>query len=185
MRRARFLAGIAFLALAGCQSISEDTPANPAGSPLAINIPPGGGPPGPSPSPQPTPTPLPTPTPTPTPAPTPTPEPTPEPGGPVAKARIKVIFVVCNNQGLPNSENATQVAVGCKVHMDLNLKDAYNNPTDPHGTPEWHYSNRWSFEIVDKDWWGPVLRVTDTGSVTIWVTVDGVRSNDYTLRFIS
>ena len=182
MRTARFFAGVAFLAVAGCHSISEDTPSNPAGSPLAITLP-TNGPTGPAPSPGPQPTPTPQATPTPAPTPAPTPQPTPEAGGPVAKARIKVIFVVCNNQGLPNSEDATDAAIGCKVHMDLNLKDAYNNPTDPRETPEWHYSNRWSFDIVDNNWWGPVLRVTDRGSVTISVTVDGVESNDYTLHF--
>ena len=173
---ARLRVGAAFMALAGCHTISEDPPAASSGNPLAITNP-GGVPPAP------TPTPNPQPTPHPTPAPTPTPEPTPAEGGPVAKVRVKVNFVVCNNQGVPNSENATQAAVGCKVHMDLNLKDAYNNPTDPKETPEWHYSTRWSFDIVDNDSWGPTLLVTDKGDVTISVTTDGVESNDYKLHF--
>ena len=94
--------------------------------------------PGPTPgAPVPSPSPQPTPKPTPTPTPTPTPSNTPVVGGPVAKAAVGVIFVVCDNQGLPDSQDASSILVGCKVHLIVNLKDAHGVQVDNRGPINW------------------------------------------------
>jgi hypothetical protein len=148
---------------------------------IAVSVVPGSPTPPPSPSPTPViPTPKP---PAPSPQPTPTPTPTPpSPAGPVAKARVGVIFVVCDNQGLPNSVDAVSVQVGCKVHMIVNLKDAHNQQTDAQGPINWHYSAP-NLVAISPDPESPILRVLSAGDLTVWVTTDGVTSNDYQLHF--
>jgi hypothetical protein len=130
----------------------------------------------------PIPTPAPSPTPVPSPTPGPSPSPTPPVAGPVAKAHVGVMFVVCDNQGLPNSQDATNVQVGCKVHMELGLKDAQNRQTDAIGPINWHFSNLSLVNVVP-DSESPILKVLNPGDLTVWVTTDGVRSNDYNLHF--
>ena len=82
------------------------------------------------------------------------------------------VFVVCNDEGVPGSQNATVVPVGCKVHMDMNLKDANRNPVDYENEPDWSYSNPEMVE-VKPDPWGPLLIVKRAGDFWVEVTVDG------------
>jgi hypothetical protein len=138
-------------------------------------------PPTPAPSPTPSPTPSPSATPTPTPSSAPS-SPPPSLGGPVAKAAVGVMFVVCDNQGLPNSTDATNVQVGCKVHMIVNLKDAHGVQVDNKGPIDWHFSNPSLIDVV-ADPETPILKVLQAGDLTVWVTVDGVHSNNYNLHF--
>lgn len=126
-------------------------------------------------------TPQPSPSPGPSPTPAPTPEPTPS-QNPVARVTIKVMFVVCNNQSVPNSEGMTNVPVGCKIHLDLNAKDADNHPTDGSGNPQWHYSDE---DLVDvhEDTFTPVLVVRQEGTLRVTATLDGVQSNELVFTF--
>jgi hypothetical protein len=129
------------------------------------------------------PTPAPVTSPTPNPGPTPNPSPTPNPGqNPVARAHVGVLFVVCGGTPIPNSTNLTQIPVGCKVHLDLNLKDAHNHPTGPQGSMNWHFTNQNAFEVFETDQWSPILKSIAPGDSQVSVTVDGVRSNDLGLH---
>lgn len=163
--------GVGVLAATSCHTVTE-SPTQPPRSPLSIV--------GPGIDPRPVGTP--TPSPTPPAQPTPTPQPTPPTANPVARVAVKVIFVVCDGQGVPNSENAERVPVGCKVHMDLNLKDSNNKPTDWRRPPTWSYSDESLVDIYPEDW-GPVLVGKDAGELMVTATVDGVRSNEYKLVF--
>src|SRR2546425_8778986 len=86
---------------AACHTVKENPNQAPLRNPLSLTGA-GGVTPGASP------TPAPNPTPTPAPQPTPTPTPT-QSGGPVAKVTIGVTFIVCNDEGVPGSENARVV----------------------------------------------------------------------------
>jgi hypothetical protein len=134
-------------------------------------------------NPNPPPSPSPTPAPTPSATPSSSPVPTPPPGmGPVAKANVGVLFVVCGGEGVPNSEDAPSAQVGCKVHMIVNLKDANRNQVDNKGPIDWHFSDSSLFSL-DADPETPVLKAIAPGDLTVWVTVDGVTSNSYHLHF--
>jgi hypothetical protein len=127
-----------------------------------------------TPSPEPTPVP-PTPTPEPTPAPTPA-------SNPVARVTIKVFYTVCGGDKLPNSEWTTSAPVGCKVHLDLNTKDAGGKPTFPVELPEWRYSD---LSLVDvwEDTFTPILKVKRAGRLLVTARIDGVASNQLWLDF--
>lgn len=129
-------------------------------------------------------TPIPTPvlpSPSPSPSSEPSPSPTPQPN-PVARAHIGVLYVVCGGTGIPDSLNLTQIPVGCKAHMDLNLKDSRNKPTGPRGQIEWHFSNPNLVEVYADDW-SPIVKGLSVGDCNVSVTVDGVRSNGVDLHF--
>src|SRR5262245_8334610 len=131
----------------------------------------------------PNPNPQPSPTPTPGPGPTPTPTPPPNGGGlPVNRVVIKVMFVVCNNEGVPNSEGMTNVAVGCKVHFDLNAKDINNKPAEPKGLPEWDYDKPELIEIHE-DTYTPYVVAKAAGTLRVTATLDDVDSNELLLHF--
>jgi hypothetical protein len=128
------------------------------------------------------PTPTPSPTPAPTPAPDPTPAPTPAPN-PVARVTVKVFYIVCGGDKLPNSEWATTAPVGCKVHLDLNTKDSRGKPTEPLGLPEWAYSDP-SLVDVREDTFTPILKVKKAGRLLVTARIDGVDSNRLWLDFV-
>jgi len=143
--------------------------------------------------------PIPVPTPNnPAPAPTanpnaPNPAPPPEPDGgippdipdnnaPVTKLGAKVYFVECNGAEVPGSGGASEAQVGCRVHLDVTPKDANNKPTQTRGTPHWTFSNMGIIAIASQDGFNPTFIAKAAGSVTTYCEVDGVRSNDVTVR---
>jgi hypothetical protein len=135
--------------------------------------------PTPLPNPKPTPETRPTPAPEPTPVPTPSPSPSPNP---VARVTIKVFYIVCGGEKLPNSEWATSAPVGCKVHLDLNTKGANGKPTEPLGLPEWRYSDLSLVEVWE-DTFTPILKVKRAGTLLVTAKIDGVASNKLFLDF--
>ena len=129
----------------------------------------------------------PNPTPRPTPAPTAAPQPTPTPGppanpNPVARVQIRVEFVVCGGQVVPNSSGASQTQVGCKYHLDMNAKDRNNRRTDMVGEPTWHWQPD---DLINfqADSFTPILHGLRPGTLSIWGRVDGVDSNTLQLSF--
>jgi len=175
------LFGAAVLATAGCHTIVEETPSPKAPNVFAITNPVAPLPQtGASPSPNPSPTPDPSPNPTPTPS--PDPQPTPPNTNPVARLTVRVMFVVCDNVGLPNSDGATRVKVGCKAHLDLTAKDANNKPTDTIEDPEWDFSNRY-LATIREDPWTPVLNVKEEGVMRVTAAADGITSRELVLTF--
>jgi hypothetical protein len=177
------------MAVSGCKTITEELPTTanePNGAPV-INVP--------------VPlrvTPVTIPQAAPTPAPTsqnPTPnqapvieddgdgEDIPDNQSPVQRVTAKVFFVECGGGAVPGSENATQAAVGCRVHLDTTAKDAGGRPTQPRGNPQWTYSDRSSFSVGGRNPFTPVLTITAPGSVRIHSTIDGVSSNEIGISF--
>jgi hypothetical protein len=136
--------------------------------------------PGPSPSPV---EPVPTPTPYPTPPPD-TGEDIPDNDSPVAKVGAKVFFIECDGAIVPGSENTAEAPVGCRLHMDCTAKDEANNPTRAQGTPQWSLSNPQlvSGGRLSGDY-TPTFDIRQEGTLTLNVLIDGVRSNDVTIRF--
>lgn len=194
-----FLLGFATLAVAGCQTIREELPSAATATngsvvggssgtvpvvvvPIPIPVP-QTGPAAPSTPSNPTPT---TPTPS-NPAPNPTPRPTPGPANPnnnSATVRIgaKVFFVERNGQVLPESEHATSVQVGDRIHFDATAKDAQNLPTTTQGPPRWTFSNQGIINVSGSaNDWTPVAIARSGGSFQAYVEADGVRSNTLTI----
>ncbi|MBI3931864.1 MAG: hypothetical protein HY317_00485 [Acidobacteria bacterium] len=100
----------------------------------------------------------------------------------MVKVGLKVMFVVCDGQSVPGSENATSAGVGCKVHLDMTPKDSNNKPTEARGEPIWHYSDR-SLVTVKEDTFTPVLVVKAAGRLGIVGEIDGVKSTELRLTF--
>jgi hypothetical protein len=188
-RRLLFLLAGGLLA-AGCKTITEDLPTTPSTTvnvpivtvPVPIQV-------VPVQVPQPT-----TPTPVPgnqSPAPNATPAPEGEGDGgpdipnntnPVARVFAKVFFVECN--GGPVEGSGSEAPVGCRVHLDATPKDAGGRPTQARSTPQWSYSDRGLFDVAGNSAFNPVLTVKKTGSTSISCTIDGVRSNEFSIRFV-
>jgi hypothetical protein len=190
------------LTVAGCKTITEELPTSPSSGngapvvtvPFPVQV-----------------TPIIVPTPeapapaTPTPAPNPgnnppPPTPTPESGddgsdgdgdgedipnnrSPVAKVVAKVFFVECGDHISDGSLQGATAQVGCRVHLDVTAKDAGGKPTRARGGPDWHYSDSSAFTVSVKNPYTPVLEVKRRGSTRAWCTIDGVRSQDLSLRF--
>ena len=192
-RTLSFLLAAGLVVAAGCKTITEELPTSastPAGGavvnvPIPVVV---------------TPVTLPQPeTPAPAPSPNvPSPGSTPVPDGegdgdgpdipdntnPVAKVLIKVFFVECNGAAVPGTDSARQAAVGCRVHLDATPKDAGSRPTQAKSTPQWSYSDRSAIDVAGNSAFNPVLTVKRTGSTSISCTIDGVRSNDISIRFV-
>jgi len=176
--------GLCLLAL-GCEPGNWDTltkaalqPSPPTGarSPLPTVFPTA------VPSAQPNPTPRPSPPPSVAPQPTPTAAPTPTGSNPVARVQIRVEYVVCGGQVVPNSSGASETSVGCKYHLDMNAKDANNRRTDMQGQPDWHWDPE---DLINfqADSFTPILHGKQAGTLRIWGRVDGVDSNTLFLTF--
>ena len=191
-RTLSFLLAAGFLAATGCKTITEELPTSastPSGGAPVVNVP------------VPilvTPVQLPEPqSPAPVPgAPTPNSTPVPEGEGdgdgadipnntnPVARVQAKVFFVECNGGEVPGTGSASEAPVGCRVHLDVTPKDAGGKPTQAKGKPQWSYSDTSAIDIAGNSPYNPVLTVKKTGSTSISCTIDGVRSNDISLRFV-
>lgn len=190
-----FLAVLAGLALASCQTITEEMPGGPTSPTAPTN---GGGTtpipvvvvPVPVPVPSSAPAPAPAPNPGPTnPAPNPTPKPSAPPANPgntgtTVRIGAKVYFLERNGQIVPESEGASEALVGDRVHLDATAKDAQNLPTTTHGAPHWTYSNPGLVSVSSGPGdWTPVMLVRNPGVMSVYVEADGVRSNTVTISF--
>jgi hypothetical protein len=135
----------------------------------------------------PAPSPAPTATPTPaqaTPAPTPTESPElNDNDAPVDHVGAGVYYVECDGDLQPNSRNAKEVKVGCRVHLDATPKDADNIPTNPRYTPEWFFSDPSAIDLSGGNPLGPMItgRVPHKQTINVWV--DGVQSNSFSVTF--
>jgi len=188
------------LAVAGCKTITEELPTSASSgngapvvtAPFPVQVTPVILPTPESPAPT-----SPTPSPTPgnnSPAPNPTPTPgndeddgdgedIPDNRNPVAKVVAKVFFVECGGDISGGSLQGATAQVGCRVHLDVTAKDSGGNPTRARGGPDWHYSDSSAFVESVKNPYTPVLEVKSRGSTRAWCTIDGVRSQDLSLRF--
>jgi hypothetical protein len=101
---------------------------------------------------------------------------------PVTKLGAKVYFVECGGQEVPGSGGASEVQVGCRVHLDVTPKDASNRPTQVRHTPEWSFSNMGIISISSTSGFNPTFIAKARGDVTAYAEADGVRSNDVTVR---
>ena len=178
------------LLAAGCKTITEDLPTAPSTTggtpfltiPIPIRVVPVT-----LPEPQ-----SPAPTPTPAKNPTPSATPAPEDGNgedipnnttAVARVLAKVYFVECNGAQVSGSEFATTAEVGCRVHLDATAKDSGGKPTQARSTPQWSYSDTSSISLGGRSPYNPVFTVNKQGSTSISCTIDGVRSNEFSIRF--
>lgn len=191
-----FLAILAGLALAGCQTITEELPVAPTAPtnnvpaipvivvPVPVPVPTSA----PAPAPAPT-----NPTPNPTPNPNPNPNQTPRPPAPPANpgntsgtVRIgaKVYFIERDGRPIEGTEGATEAQIGDRVHLDATAKDANNLPTTTQGAPRWTYSDPGLVSVSGGSAdWTPVLLVRRAGVMSFYVEADGVRSNTVTISF--
>jgi hypothetical protein len=186
-----FIAVLAGMALAGCQTITEEMPAGPTTSPSNVTPIPVVVVPVPVPVPTTAPAPAPAPGPTtpvpPNPAPVPKPSTPPaNPGNTGSTVRIgaKVYFIERNGQILPGTEHATQAQIGDRIHLDATAKDAQNLPTTTNGAPHWTYSSPGLVSVsAGPGDWTPVMLVKHAGVMSVYVEADGVRSNTVTISF--
>jgi hypothetical protein len=179
----------ALLAL-GCQKIVEELPSRPtivaSNQPIPVVVvvvpvpvpsapPTEPDPPRPQP-PNPNPNPGPTPNPAPTRAPNPQP---PAPGGNgIVRVGAKVFFVECGGVPILGSEHASEVELGCRVHMDCQGKNAANEPVNPRNTPSWTFDPADLVRANNLTDFTPTLQTRGRGRVCGSATMDGVRSND-------
>ena len=183
-----FIAVLAGLALAGCQTISEELPTAPTSAPINVPSIPVVVVPVPIPVPSSAPLPVPT-TPNPppnNPAPPRNPAPPANPGNTGGAVRIgaKVYFVERNGNIIPGSEGATQALVGDRIHLDATAKDAQNLPTTTRQAPQWTYSDPGLVSISGSPGdWTPVMLVRRGGTMSLYVEADGIRSNTVTISF--
>jgi hypothetical protein len=137
-------------------------------------------------SPSPVPTPTPTPVPQAPPTTTPTPSESPEINdndAPVERIGAGVYYVECNGEILPNSRNAKEAAVGCRVQLDATPKDADNVPTNPRYKVEWWFSEPTSIEVSGSNPLGPKIAAKRPHKQSINVWVDNVQSNTFSITF--
>jgi hypothetical protein len=188
MTRTRWtLAVVGALLPLGCQKIVEELPSRPTVIASALPIPvvvvvvpvpvPSTPTDPPPPDPQPPRNPNPGPTPNPAPTRAPNPQPPPNPGGGV-RIGAKVFFVECGGAPIPGSEHATEVELGCRVHMDCQMKDANNLPINPRETPTWSFSPSELVRANRLTDFTPTLQTRGRGRVCGSATADGIRSNE-------
>jgi hypothetical protein len=172
------------LAAAGCQTLTEELPAQPETPPVQIPV---------LPPPIPVPSEVPVPQPGGGGAPPPQ-EPTgggPPPGqvptnqSPVVKVGAKVYFLECDGQQVPDSEFATKAQVGCRIHFDCTPKDAQNNPTQAQGPPSWTWSPGSLIAGGNPGDFTPTVTAKSPGNLSAWVVIDGVTSNTVNIQIVN
>lgn len=139
-----------------------------------------------SPSPSPVPSPSPSPTPVPQATPTPNPAESPEINDndrPVERVGAGVYYVECGGQILEHSRGAKEAEVGCNVHLDATPKDEDNVPTNPRYPVRWRFSDPDSIDVRGSNPLGPIITGLRAHDQQIYVTVDGVDSNKFSIRF--
>jgi hypothetical protein len=133
--------------------------------------------------------------PTPSPATQPTPAPTAPPcteglceaptTSTTPPARLTVrLFTVENGTGifLSNPDPVEPIPVTYSARVDVTGKDEFGNETNGSTEPEWHFSDGSAIKVTGNHTHQRRLKVTDEGTVDVWVTQEGVTSNVLTLR---
>jgi hypothetical protein len=169
-----FMLVAAVLTLGGCQTLTEELPTQPEPPPVQIPVLP----------PPVVPIPIPPPEQPSNPAPPPS-DPTgggppgqlPDNTNPVAKVGAKVFFVECDGVMVPDSEFATSVQVGCRIHFDCTPKDQFNDPTQAKSAPNWSFSPGDLLAGGNPNDFTPTPTVVGAGNLTVYVVIDGVTSN--------
>ena len=179
-----FVLAAVVLSLGGCQTLTEELPTQVEPPPVQIPVLP------------PPVVPIPIPPPEPPGAPVPPPPPSDPTGGapgappgqlpdntnPVTKVGAKVFFVECDGVMVPDSEFATSVQVGCRIHFDCTPKDQFNNPTQAKSPPNWTFSPGSLVAGGNPSDFTPTPTAVATGTLTAYVVIDGVTSNTLTIE---
>jgi hypothetical protein len=131
----------------------------------------------------------------PTPAPSPSTQPTPAPcteglcEAPVTSTtpptRLTVrLFTVENGTGIfiSNPDPAEPIPVTYFARVDVTAKDEHGYETNGSTEPEWHFSDESAIKVTGNHTHQRRLKVTDEGTVDVWVTQEGITSNVLTLR---
>jgi len=168
------LAAIA-ASLGGCQTLTEELPSQPSGGLPPIPVQP----------PIVVPVPIPTPeTPTGGPPEAPPPPSSGNPNGqiptntnPVARVGVRVYFLECGGVQVPNSEGATQAQVGCRIHFDCTPRDAFNQPTQSQGWPNWSFNPGGLVNVGNTNDFTPTVTAQHAGNLSAYTVIDGVTSD--------
>jgi hypothetical protein len=136
------------------------------------------------------PTPAPSPSPSPTPVAVVTPAPDPQQSPeindndlPVDRVTASVYYVDCDGKIQEHSKNAEEIASGCRAHLDATAKDEFGVPTNPRYPVQWRYSNPGAVDVRGSNPMGPILSAKFPHEQTIYVHVDGIDSNKFSVRF--
>lgn len=97
-------------------------------------------------------------------------------GDPVARVLARVYFVECAGVVVPNSGDATEAPVGCRIHLDVTPKDAQGRPTTAKGTPQWTWSNPAIISASGDAEYTPTLTALAPGVLSFSCTIDNVQS---------
>jgi hypothetical protein len=135
-----------------------------------------------------TPAPSPSPSPSPVAVATPTPEPLPSPeindnDLPVDRVTASVYYVDCDGKLLEHSRNAEEIPSGCRAHLDATAKDEFGVPTNPRYPVQWRFGNPGALDVRGSNPMGPIVTANFPHEQTIYVHVDGIDSNKFTVRF--
>lgn len=133
--------------------------------------------------PQPSPSPSPTPTPEPSPSPSPSPTGINDNDRPVVRVGAGVYYAKCDDEILPGSRGTGEAPVGCRVTLDATPKDEDNVPTNPRYPVEWFWSTERLLHISGNNPLGPIIEASTPHQQSIYVRVDGVDSNTFSINF--
>ncbi len=145
-----------------------------------------------SPSPAPTPTPTPTPTPVAV-APTPTPAPDCDRGlceapitntNPPVRLTIRLYSAVDGRGKLVSNPPVNAVPLSYRITLDAVAKDAAGYETNGGGKVNYDFSNPGALSLSGTHPFQVKVQASQTGEITAWAELDGVRSNDLNLIFI-
>jgi hypothetical protein len=100
---------------------------------------------------------------------------------PVVRVGARVYFVECQGQ-IVSGWDSTEAAVGCRLHMDCTPRDAADQPTQATGAPSWHLSDPGLVLGGDRNSYTPAFTVARPGRLSLYVEIDGVRSNTLDVR---
>jgi hypothetical protein len=137
-------------------------------------------------SPAPSPSPSPSPSPVPQATPTPVGQPSPEINdndAPVSRVAASVYYVDCDGKIVEHSRNAEEIPSGCRAHLDATAKDEEGIPTNPRYPVQWRFGNPDALDVRGSNPMGPMVTAKFPHEQTIYVHVDGIDSNKFTVRF--
>jgi hypothetical protein len=102
---------------------------------------------------------------------------------PVARVGVRVYFLECGGQQVPNSEGATQAQVGCRIHFDCTPRDANNQPTQSSGLPTWTFNGPVSVGNVND--FTPTVTAQSAGNLTAYAVIDGITSSTLNVQIVN
>jgi hypothetical protein len=101
----------------------------------------------------------------------------------VVRVGAGVYYVKCEDVVVPGSRGAEEAPVGCRVFLDATPKDEDNVPTNPRYPVEWYYSHPRLIHVSGSNPLGPILEASAPHQQNIYVRVDGVNSDTFTITF--